>query len=304
MGVPRTWPDLAVLDLLVSISRCGSLGAGARAVGMAQPNASRAVARFERAAGVPLLQRSPRGSTITPEGAVVVDWARAVVEAADHLLRGLAALREAPAGGLTVAASQTVAEYLVPAWLAALARRDPGLEVSLAVHNSHDVLTGVRAGRYRVGFIESPEVPVDLHHLVVGQDDLVVVVHPDHAWATAREPLTPADLAAARLTVREPGSGTRDTLEAALAGLPVAAPALELGSNAAIRGSVLAGAAPAVLSRYAVVSALQSGALVEVPVAGLVLTRWLRAVWSGPRRLDHAAGDLVAIAGAGLGAAR
>lgn len=87
MTARRNRPDL-LLELLVSVSEHGSLGAGARAVGMAQPNASRAVARFERTSGVRLLRRSPRGSTLTAEGALVVDWARIVLDAADRLVSG------------------------------------------------------------------------------------------------------------------------------------------------------------------------------------------------------------------------
>ena len=41
-------PDLKALELLVAVHDEGSLGAGARAIGMAQPNASRLVGRLER----------------------------------------------------------------------------------------------------------------------------------------------------------------------------------------------------------------------------------------------------------------
>jgi DNA-binding transcriptional LysR family regulator len=296
MGGRRPRPELDLLALLVSVSEHGSLGAGARAVGMAQPNASRAIARFERSMGVALLRRSPRGSSVTAEGAVLVDWARDVLAAAERLLAGADALRSRTDARLTAAASMTVAEYLVPAWLTELRRAHPGLEVALEVRNSADVLAGVESGAYDVGFVESPDVPGRLHQVAVGQDELVVVVNPGHPWARRRKPVTADELARTPLVVREEGSGTRTALEAALAEHVVAAPALALASNAAVRLSVLTGAAPAVLSELAVDAALVSGELHRVPVEDLDLRRPLRAVWNGPRQLTGPAAELVQIA--------
>jgi DNA-binding transcriptional LysR family regulator len=96
--------------------------------------------------------------------------------------------------------------------------------------------------------------------------------------------------------VREAGSGTRTTLETALTGLDPVPPTLELGSNAAVRVSVAAGAGPAVLSELVVEPAIRSGELVEVPTSGIRLDRTLRAVWRGRGPVHGAAGDLVLIA--------
>ncbi len=164
------------------------------------------------------------------------------------------------------------------------------------MRNSQDVLAGVRSGAYAVGFVESPGVPSGLHKAVVGRDELVVVVDPSHPWRRRRRPVTADELAATPLVVREAGSGTRTALETALAGHEIAAPAMALTSNAAVRVSVMSGAGPAVLSTLAVDAALRSGELHRVAVTGLDLTRPLRAVWSGPRRLDGPAGELVQVA--------
>ena len=296
----HAWPELSALELMVSISEHGSLGAGARGVGMAQPNASRVVARLERETGVALLRRSPRGSTLTPAGAVIVDWARTVLAAAEDMLVGIEALRHEGMRPLSVGASMTIAEYLLPAWLAELKARQPDTRVALDVVNSAAVIEGVRTGDYRVGFIESSEPPKDLHREQVGSDSLVVVVPPSHPWATRAEPLTAMELAATPLVLREPGSGTRTALETTLhttTGPEPSVPAtLSLTSNAAVSTAVRAGAGPGVLSQHAVAGAVDRGDLCEVRTTGLDLGRRLHALWNGPRRLDGSGGDLVAIA--------
>ncbi|MGO1971735.1 MAG: LysR family transcriptional regulator [Propionibacteriaceae bacterium] len=290
------WPTLGVLDLLLAVSEHGSLGAAARAVGMAQPNASRALARLERDTGLVLVHREPDGSTLTEEGSVFADWSRDVLRAADRLRIGAEALRHAQEGQVTVAASMTTAEHLVPVWLAELRRIEPTSRINLSVHNSHQVFDLVRDGACDLGFVETPRVRSGLKSVTVAHDSLVVVVATTHPWARRRRPLSPGDLAETPLVVREPGSGTRLTLDAVLAPHHPVGPALELSSNAAVRTSVIAGAGPAVLSVLAVHDALRSGELRAVPMAGLDMTRRLRAVWSPPRRPTGAAGELVRIA--------
>jgi hypothetical protein len=58
---------------------------------------------------------------------------------------------------------------------------------------------------------------------------------------------------------------------------------LELSTSAAVRAAVLAGSAPALLSRLAVSDDIAMGRLQVVPVSELDLRRDLRAIWLGGR---------------------
>lgn len=294
----RSWPDMAALDLLVGVADHGSLSAAARSVGMAQPNATRSIARLERRLGLVLLHRSTHGSTLTASGLLVVEWARAVMSAAGQLLDGAASLADGAAGTFVVTASQTVAEHLLPRWLASLRASWPGTRIEVRVGNSTGTVDEVHRGVCDLGFIEGPCPPPGLHSLVVARDDLVLVVPPGHPWAGRCHPVGMEELAGTPLVRREPGSGTRSALDAAL-GRP-AIGLLDLPSNAAVRVSVQSGTGPAVLSGLAVRDAVAAGALVEVPTT-LDLRRDLRAVWSGLRVLQGPAADLVRLALAGTG---
>lgn len=289
------WPDLETLELFVLVAELGSIGAAAQRLGMSQPAASRALGRLERRCALTLLERSPRGSRLTAHGALLVDWSREVLDAAERLALSAAALRRQRAAQLRIGASMTVAEYLVPKWLAAFRRAHPDVHVDLAVMNSDHVVAAVLAGDHDVGFVETTTVPSQVHHGVVARDELRVVVDRAHPWARRGRPLTLAQLAATPLVLRERGSGTRRALEDALAGeqLELSPPAQEMSSNAAVRITAAAGVAPAVLSQYAVSEAIEHGDLVEVPLTGGPLRRDLRAVWVGGPRPSGPAGDLV-----------
>lgn len=286
-------PDPLAFELLVAVAETGSVGAAARSIGMAQPNATRSLARLERQLGLDLVVRSTRGSSLTDAGTVLVDLARQALAAMDAVGAAAAALRGEAAPPVAVAASQTIAEHLLPHWLSTLRIQQPNSTVAVHVHNSHDVVDDVRSGRTAIGFVEEPTVPGDLNSTVVAHDEMVLVVAPHHVWAGRRRAVTAEELADTALITREPGSGTRMALDEALH--QQVRPHLELPSNAAVRVSVASGAAPAVLSRLAVADALAAGTLVTVPL-GFRLRRPLRAVWTGPRRLSGVAADLVTIA--------
>ncbi len=283
-------PDLASLEVLLAVARAGSLNRAARQLGITQQGVSARIRSAEAQAGVALVSRTSHGSTLTPEGAAVAEWAARLLAVASELDAGLASFRSNHRTQLRVSASLTIAEQLLPGWLVSLQARarqrsEPPAEVTLTVANSDTVAEHVRRGAADLGFVEGPDSPQGLHSRVVGHDELLVVVRPDHPWARRRRPLRPAELAAARLVSREEGSGTKGVLTAALSaamGTRVTMPvALALSSTAAVKAAVAAGAGPAVLSELAVAEELAAHRLARVPVAGVNLRRSLRAVWSG-----------------------
>jgi DNA-binding transcriptional LysR family regulator len=156
----------------------------------------------------------------------------------------------------------------------------------LTAVNSETVIGHVTDGTADLGFIEGPRRPARLRSRVIGHDRLAVVVAAGHPWRRRRGGISAAELAAAPLVSREGGSGTRDTLAAALAavlgaGYAQAPAALSVSTTAAVRAAVLAGAAPAVISELAVADDLAAGRLAEVRTPGLDLRRTLRVIWAG-----------------------
>jgi DNA-binding transcriptional LysR family regulator len=299
MSLPNRVADLVPFDLLLSVARLGSLGLAAAEHGISQPAASTRIRRLERQLGVPLIERSPRGSHLTPDGELVAGWAQAAIDAAMALDAGVTSLRASSDGVLHVAASMTVAEYLLPGWLAKLRARDPETVVALTAGNSAKVAAAVRDGGADLGFVEGPDLPPGLASRQVGTDQLTVVVPPAHRWARRRSGITAAELAATPLVAREPGSGTRRYFEQALhaqAGLGRVPPAAELSSTTAIKSAVAAGIGPAVLSSLAVAPELAAGTLCAVRVTDLDVSRRLLAVWAAGKQLTGPAADLRAIA--------
>jgi DNA-binding transcriptional LysR family regulator len=299
--------DLGALRALREVGRRGSIAAAAVVLGVSQQALSARMRTLERATNVTLLVRSPGGSHLTEQGRLIVGWAEDVLDAADRLEAGLRSIRSGVSHRLAIAASQTVAEHLVPHWLVELrgieqasteqasaeqasteqasAEQAPGhtpTVVELTVANSTQVIELVRDVKVRLGFIETPHLPADLVTTHLRDDEMLVVTSPGHPWARRRRPLSLAEIAATPMVMREAGSGTRVTLTDHLAAQhpPLSARiAMELGTSAAVRSAIAEGVGPGVLSRLAVRDDLVLGRLVAIEVAGPPLIRQLTAVW-------------------------
>ena len=292
MALSARVPDLAALEVLLSVARTGSLGRAAQEAGVSQQAVSARIRAMEAQTGVTLVQRTARGSSLTAEGAVIARWAARVLDVAGELDAEIAALRKDRRSRLRVCASLTIAERLLPAWLvsyrAAARSRDGGgeVEIVLTASNTDGVIANVTDGTCRSRVHREPERPAIAAQPGLGHNRLVVVVPPGHPWARRRRPVSAAELAATPLVSREDGSGTSQTLTAALtaavgADAEQAPPALSVSTTAAARAAVLAGAAPAAITEHAVADDLAAGRLTRIEVPGLNLNRALRAIWNG-----------------------
>ncbi len=291
--------DLTSFDLLVTIARLGSIGSAAAEHQMSQPAASARIRDLERQLGVRLLDRRPRGSRLTAVGEVVAGWAQPVLDRAADLEAGITALMVDRQTHVRIAASFTIAEYLLPRWLIALRASHPEARTALVCGNSTEVVARVLAGEVDLGFVEGPALPAGLSACDVGRDELVVVVSPTHDWARRVDGIDTAELATTPLVSRETGSGTRQAWEAAVReqlGISLAPPIMEASSTTAIKAAAIGGIGPAVLSARAVAEELAAGTLVSVAVEGVDLSRRLHAIWDDHVRLRPPVADLLTIA--------
>jgi DNA-binding transcriptional LysR family regulator len=252
-----------------------TLYAAADALALTQSAVTKRIAALERRVGQPLLERGRSGVRPTAAGRALYPEARAALAALDRARRSVVDADRVPA--LQVAASHTVAGYLLPGWLAGFRAERGTLRIAVEVVNSPGVLAAVRAGRAELGFVEGIDPLDGLESQMLMTDALACVVRPGHRFAR-RPAIRPAELLDEPWIAREAGSGTRAVAERALRerGI-VLVPALEAASTEGLKRAVLGGGF-ALLSRLAVEEEVANGSLAAVPVLDLDLRRELRAV--------------------------
>lgn len=255
------------LRIFVAVAEREHVTQAARDLHLTQSATSAAVAALEARYATKLFNRIGRRIELTQAGRLFLVEARAVLAraaAAEDVLADLAGLKR---GSLSIAASQTVANYWLPPIMHRYRKSYPGISLALTIDNTDTVAAMVHESRAELGFVEAEIDDPILSISPVAEDELLLVASP--ALVAGRS-LTPskADLKTIPWVFREHGSGTRSILEASLAraGIPVARLdiVLELPSNESVRTAVIDGAGASALSRMAVSAALEAGRLVAL----------------------------------------
>lgn len=282
--------NLAHLSTLIHVVEHGSLSAAARAMRISQPAITKQIQRMEAEMGLALLVRGPKRRTeLTPAGERMLAFARDTLDRFEALERELAALRTVGQGTISLAASTTPGEHVLPGLLVAFRAKNPQVEVRMIISDSADVTTRLLAGEADVGVIGSAIQRPGLRLERWVGDEVVLVVPPDHAFAK-RERIDVEELRGQPLILREEGSGTRHSVEAALATvgarLPQGKAALILGSTQAILRAVEQGLGLGFVSARAAAQGQASGHLACVGLTGVDLRRDLYLAY-----LTQRAGD-------------
>lgn len=256
---------LEQLRIFVAVAEREHVTAAARAINVTQSAASAAIAALEERHAVKLFDRVGRGVVLTEAGRLFLTEARSVLAraaAAEAMLEDLSGLRR---GTLRLVASQTTAAYWLPTILAEFQARHPALTVELAVGNTDQAAARVREGQADLGIVEGRIDDPVLAHWPVGEDRLVLVRQTPFESGG----IDPRWLRKARWIMREPGSGTRSSLDDHLRQLGIDPAmlnvALVLPSNESVRTAVEAGAGIAALSSLVVAPALAAGTLHAAP---------------------------------------
>lgn len=261
---------LEQLRIFVTVADLLHFTRAAEGLGLSQPAVSAAIAALEAEHGLRLFDRIGRRVELTAAGDLLRTEARAILRKVEDAGSMLAELTGLTRGALRLAASQTVGHHWLPPRLARFAAAFPGIRVDLSIGNTQDVADAVRDGRAELGLAEGAVSDPALMTETIPGDRLLLVAGRDHPWAMegAGRAASPADLAAARWILREPGSGTRAVFERAIraVGLDPAAltVALTLPDGALIRHALLAGLGASVLSDLVVADALRDGRVVAL----------------------------------------
>jgi DNA-binding transcriptional LysR family regulator len=260
---------LEQLRIFVAVAEYEHVTQAARDLNLTQSATSAAIAALEGKYATKLFDRIGRRIALTEAGRLFLIEAKAVLQragAAETVLADLAGLKR---GTISLAASQTVGHYWLPRVIHRYRHRYPGIALTLSLGNTETVAQLIHDGAADLGFIEGEIEDPLLTVRPVAEDQLVLVVAPDHAWAR-RQPASPEEFRDASWICRERGSGTRSILEAALPALGIALDdlriGLELPSNEAVCTAVEAGAGATIISRLVVARALAAGLLVAIAV--------------------------------------
>lgn len=266
--------DPQLLSTWAVVARIGSINAAADALNLTQPAVSNQLRRLHEWLGEPIYRRHGRGITPTPLGKQLLRFALQL----DAVLSDVEALRTdiggLMRGSLMLAASQTNAEFLLLRAIALFQRRHPAITVRLQSGNSEEARRRVDVAD--LVFVEDAPLPTrDAGLIVEGliQTDICLLLNPDHPLnqRPEHEAVRLSELASVPIVWREPGSGTRERVEAAFRDLGIEPEVrYEFSGSTAVREAVRCGLGVGFVSALAATPAdLRSRALAPAIVQEL-----------------------------------
>lgn len=179
--------DLRRLRIYAAVAEGGSFTAAASALYLSQPAVSQQMAILEREAGVPLLERVPRGIRLTEAGKLLAERTATLLaemnEIEDELHRFGAGQREVSLGAFPTAGAD-----LVPLAIRAYRERHPDVRVVLTPAHANDVVAQLHSSRIAAGLVwdydfapQATDPVFDRVELLA--DPLRIVVPADHPAA-------------------------------------------------------------------------------------------------------------------------
>jgi DNA-binding transcriptional LysR family regulator len=239
----------------------------AEALHMTQPAVTFQVRQLEEQFNTRLFDRGRNRISLTAAGARVFEYADRIFALYAEMEQGVRELTGDISGALTIGASTTIAEYMLPTLLGDFKKRYPEIGIHLKVSNSEGIVSLVERNAIDLGVVESP---VANRHLVVEackQDELVAIVPPGHDLAHDG-PVACRRVLEYPFICREEGSGTRevinDYLDEMFGGSGALKVAMELGSPEAVKGAVEAGMGVSIVSKATVQKELKLGSLLAL----------------------------------------
>ena len=265
---------LRQLKVFEAVARHLSFSRAAEELHLTQPAVSMQVKQLEEQAGLPLTEMVGKKVFLTAAGDEVARHARRIAQQLREASEALDAIKGVRGGRLSIGVIST-AKYFAPRLLAEFRRRKPGIELNLRVHNRETVVRQLADNEIDLAIMGQPPQEFTTVAEAFADHPLVIVAPPDHPLADRKE-VAPALLNEETFLIREPGSGTRATMERYFSDVGIVPRQVtEMVGNETIKQAVMAGLGLAFISAHTVSLECEVGRLVKLPVTGTpVIRRW------------------------------
>ncbi len=253
------------LQVFYTVARLLSFTKAAETLHMTQPAVTFQVRQLEDHFNTRLFDRTHNRVGLTEAGRKTYEYAERIFELYAEMEDAVKELTGDVSGALTLGASTTIAEYMLPGLLRGFKQGYPEVNLRLKVSNSDGIVSMVENSMIDLGVVEAPVTNKNLLVEVCQVDQLVVFIPPSH-HISEKDSITMDVLLHYPFFFREEGSGTREVIMEYITQMGLDRNELnvcmELGSPESIKGAVEAGMGISILSRTTLNKELALGSLV------------------------------------------
>jgi len=257
------------LQVFFAVAKHGSFTRAADSLFMTQPAVTFQIKQLEEHFNCRLFERQHQKIALTDAGQLVFGFAEKILALSDEMEGRVAELTGQMGGTLDIGASTTLGEFILPAVLSKFNELYPQVHLRMVVGNSEQIQTSVTEGALDLGLVDNAVSMKSITAESVGTDTLAAVCAKGYPLAELAA-VKAEELAEYEYVSREPGSGTRECIEAYLKQNGMTPEQLktvmELGSPEALKNVVLTGLGYALMSPSVVRREITRGELVAIPL--------------------------------------
>lgn len=265
--------NLNQLKLFYLAVKRKSLSAAAQELNITQPAVTKGIQRIQECYEVKLVQRNGKELALTRAGQALYKIARRIFELDALAEECLREHQQQESKHLRIHASESFGAYYLQSIINQFNRTNPEIHVTVDILPNRQVVENTLNLQNDLGFISQAVRNKKLAIREVLQDELVIIVWPDHPFA-GRNRLDPRDLEGQVMIMHEEGSVLQDVIKTFMAenDISLSMP-VTLSNNEAIIRAVEGKTGITMMSRGVVSKELQAGKLAAIPVSDPPITR-------------------------------
>ena len=252
------------LKTFYTVARLLSFTRAAKVLHLTQPAVTSQIRQLENCYKTRLFDRTHNRVFLTESGAKVYEYARKIFDLYHELEAEISRISGDLTGPVTIAASNTIAVYMLPRMLREFRVYHPEMSLRLKVTNTEGVVEMVEGGVADLGIVEGPVANRSLCVEMCKMDELVAITPPKHALLHSSR-VRAAQVLQHPFIIREEGSGTREVIMTYLHSQRINVSriniVMEFGSLEAIKAAVESGMGVSILSRETIHKELQLNSL-------------------------------------------
>ena len=272
------------LKIFYKLSQTKSITKAAEELHLTQPAVSIQLKNFQNQFEIPLTETVNKRIYITDFGQEIALAAEKILEEAYGIQDKLMSFKGKLTGKLKVSTVST-GKYVIPYFLSAFLKQNPGINLVLDVTNRQKVSDHLAKNEVDFGLISLGIETLRLENVELLKNQLVLVGSPSLKTKTW-EKATPEFLESVPVIYRESGSATRYVLEEFISNYKLnVSHKLELTSNEAVKQAIIAGLGYSIMPLIGIKNELQLGQLEIIPMKELPIESTWKLVWPAGKKI-------------------
>jgi DNA-binding transcriptional LysR family regulator len=286
--------ELSELRVFLTVAAERSFSRAAMKLHRTQPAISQSVRRLEDGVGERLFDRATKDATLTEAGRLLRDYAERLLRLSEEAEGAVKELRDLRRGRVLIGANEASVHAALPL-IARFREAHPLVHVDVRRIPARQIGAEVAQGSLDFGVLTFQPAEPRLGAIVLGHDELVMLVHPSHPLAESTE-VTLSECARQTVIAHNDPSHVRDRVLRLFeqhhipANILVSLPSLE-----GIKKAVAMQMGVALLPRRCAEAEIARGDLVALAMPEVRLRRQVRLVFRKSGERSHASAAFLAV---------